>query len=212
MPTQPLGYPDPASLESLYASTFYISAEDEETFKDRLHEFGVVRGFETHLRGVDGRDIRLRNTARLHRDEDGEVGYVEGVIEDVSRTLGSLGISQEAARYQALYECDHIGLLTLDGSGEIQDCNPAFGKLSGYAKEDLSSVPYAVLFEEEDRAEALENIRQLWAGGSAIREDVRNLRMKDGSIRTVSALSILIKDGGLEPDHILVVLEATPAA
>ena len=86
-----LGYPDPDTLARLYASTFYGSAEDEETFKARLREFGVVRGFETHLRGVDGRDIRLRNTARIHRDADGEVDYVEGVVEDVSRTLGTLG-------------------------------------------------------------------------------------------------------------------------
>ena len=102
-----LGYPDPASLASLYASTFYVSAEDEETFKARLREYGVVRGFETQLRGVDGRSIRLRNTARIHRDADGEVGYVEGVIEDVSRTWRSLGMFQEATRYRALYGTGH---------------------------------------------------------------------------------------------------------
>ena len=205
-----LGYPDPDTLARLYASTFYVSAEDEETFKARLREFGVVRGFETHLRGVDGRDIRLRNTARIHRDADGDADYVEGVVEDVSRTLGSLGIYQESARYRALYECDHIGILTLDGSGEIQDANPAFRALSGYEEEDLSSVPYAEFFEEEDRAAALENIRELSAGGSAIREDHRRLRMKDGSIRTVNALSILIRDSDHEPDYILVVLKTTP--
>lgn len=146
-----LGYPDPASLASLYASTFYVGAEDEEAFKERLREFGVVRGFETQVRGVDGRDIRLRNTARIHRNADGEVGYVEGVVEDVSRTWRSPGIHQEAARYQALYECGHIGILTVDDSGEIQDGNAAFRALSGYEEEDLSSVPYEALFEMVSR-------------------------------------------------------------
>ena len=206
-----LGYPDPVGLASLYAPKFYVGAEDEETFKARLREFGVVRGFETHLDGVDGRAIRVRNTARIHRDADGKAGYVEGVIEDVSRTGRSLGIYEEAARYNALYECDHLGILTLDGSGEIQDGNQAFRALSGYQEEDLSSVPYVVLFEEEDRADVLEKIRQLSAGGSAIREDVRKLRTKDGSIRTVSSLYIPIRDRrDRESDHILVVLEATP--
>ena len=205
-----LGYPDPASLASLYASTFYVSEEDEETFKARLREFGVVRGFETTARGVDGRDIRLRNTARIHRDADGKIGYVEGVVEDVSRAGRSIGNHPEAARYQALYECDHMGILTLDGSGEIQDANPAFRALSGYEEEDLYSVSYAALFEGEDEAETMEKIRQLSAGGSAIRENLRKLRMKDGSIRTVSSLSVLIRGGGREPDHVLVVLEATP--
>ena len=205
-----LGYPDPASLASLYASTLYVSAEDEETFKARLREYGVIRGFETQLRGVDGRSIRLRNTARIHRDADGEVGYIEGVIEDVSRTWRSLGMSQEATRYRALYECGHIGILTLDRSVEIQDGNPAFRALSGYEEEDLSSVEYAQFFEEADRAAALKEIRHLSEGGSAIREELRTLRMKGGSTRTVSTLAILVRDGDGEPDHILMMFEAAP--
>ena len=206
-----LGYPDPATLASLYASTFYVGTEDEETFKARLKEFGIVRGFETQLRGVDRRNIRVRNTARIHRDADGEVGYVEGVIEDVSRTWRSPGIYQEAARYQAIYEFGHVGILTLDRSGEIQDGNPAFRALSGYEEEeDFSSVEYAQLFEEGDRAEALVKIRQLLDGGSAIREELRTLRMKGGSTRMVSTLSILIRDWDGEPDHILMMFEATP--
>ena len=206
-----LGYPDPASLAGQYASTFYVSAEDEETFKSRLTEFGIVRGFETQLRAVDGRNIRIRNTARIHRDSDGDVGYVEGVIEDVSGTWRSPGIHQEAARYKALYECGHVGILTLDGSGEIQDGNPAFRALSGYGEEeDFSSLEYAQLFEEGDRAEASEKIQQLLDGASTIREERRTLCMKGGATRTVSTLSILIRDWDGEPDHILMMFEATP--
>jgi len=206
-----LGYPDPASLANLYASTFYVNDDDAEIFKARLKEFGIVRGFDTQLRGVDGRKIQLRNTARIHRDADGNVAYVEGVIEDISREASLLPLNQEAARYKALYECGHIGILTLDRSGEIQDGNSAFRALSGYEEEeDLSSVEYAQLFEEGDRAEALEQIRQLLDGGSAIREELRTLRMKGGSTRAVSTLSILIRDSDAEPDHILMMFEATP--
>lgn len=205
-----LGYPDPTSLASQYASTFYVSAEDEETFKARLKDFGIVRGFETQLRGVDGRNIRLRNTARIHRDADGEVGYVEGVIEDVSRTWRSQHMHHEAARYRALFECDHIGILTLDLSGGIQDGSPGFRVLSGYEEDDLSRVEYTELFQEGDRAEALEKFQQLSEGGPSIREGVSTLRMKDGSTRAVSILAILIRDWEGEPDHILVMFEAAP--
>ena len=205
-----LGYPDPASLKNLYASTFYVSDEDAEMFEARLKEFGIVRGFETRVRGVDGRTIRLRNTARIHRDTDGNVSYVEGIIEDVSRERRSLSLNQEAARYRALYECDHVAILTLDPSGEIQDVNPAFRALSGYSEEELSSVEYAEFFEEGDRAEVLEEVRQLSAGTSAIRKESRDLRTKGGSTRTVSTLSILVRDWDGDPNHILIV--ATPTA
>jgi len=207
-----LGYPDPVSLASQYAPTFYVNAEDEETFKTRLKEFGIVRGFETQLRGMDGRNIRLRNTARIHRDADGEVGYVEGVIEDVSRTWRSQHMHQEAARYKALFECDDIGFLILDLSGVIQDSNPGFRVLSGYDEEDLSTVEYAGLFQKEDRAEVLGKIQRLSEGGPSIREDLSALRMKDGSTRAVSTLAILIKDWDGEPGHILMMFEAAPTS
>ena len=207
-----LGYPDTASLESLYASTFYVSDEDAEIFKARLKEFGIVRGFETRLRGVDGRNIRLRNTARIHREANGDVAYVEGIIEDVSREGRFLALNQEAARYKALYDCGHVGILTLDRSGKIQDGNPAFRALSGYDDEDLSSMDYAELFEDEDRAEVAEEIRQLAAGATTILNGTRDLRMKGGSTRSVSTRSILIPDWDDAPNHILIVMEATSTA
>ena len=203
-----LGYPDRPRLDNLYASTFYVSDEHAQVFKARLKEFGIVRGFETRLRGVDGRTIQLRNTARIHRDSEGNVSYVEGVIEDVSRERSSFASSQEAARYKALHECDHMAMLTLDLSGEVQDGNPTFLAMSGYDEENLASVEYAKLFEEEDRAEVLEEIQELSGGAAAIRKESRNLRVKSGSTCPVSTLSILIRDGDGEPNHILIVMEA----
>ncbi len=68
------------------------------------------------------------------------------------------------------------------------------------------------LFEEGDQAELLEEIRQLSEGAPAIRTEKRNLRTKSGSTLTVSTLSILIRDWDGDPNHILIVLEATPTA
>ena len=97
-----LGYPDPATLEKSYAATFYVNPTDQEHFKSRLNQFGLVRGFETQLRCVDGRQIRLRNTARIQRGADGEVTYVEGTVEDVSNTWRAGGFYEDAARFQTL--------------------------------------------------------------------------------------------------------------
>ena len=202
-----LGYPDRPSLDSIYSSTFYVSDEDAEVFMARLKEFGIVRGFETRLRGVDGRTIRLRNTARIHRDSDGKVAYVEGVIEDVSRERLKLVLNRDAARYKALYESDHIGILTLDPSGKILDGNLALQTLSGYDEEDLSSMEYAEFFEEGNRAEVLDEIRQVSEGASTNGKVSRDLRMKGGSDRAVSTLSILVTDGDGKPNHIIIVLE-----
>mgnify|MGYP001271635312 CR=1 FL=1 len=206
-----LGYPDQANLEGVLAPSFYVGPEHVETFTDRLKEFGIVRGFETSLQGVDGRQIRVRNTARIHRDVDGDVAYVEGIIEDVSRAGPAPGLHQEAARYRAIYENGRFGLLTVYFSGTIRDGNPAFRALSGYHEEDLSTVEFAELFEQGDRAAVLEEIQQLAAGTTARTEGARDLRVKDGSNRTIRTQSVLIRGLEGEPDHIFIVLEVTQA-
>lgn len=81
---QILGRPDRDDLEFVYARTFFVSPSHRQAFLDRLDQFGVVRGFESDLKRADGQTIRVRCAARVHRDEDGSVLYVEGAVENVS--------------------------------------------------------------------------------------------------------------------------------
>ena len=94
--------------------------------------------------------------------------------------------------------------------GKMQDANRAFRKLAGYDEKDLTSLEYAELFEDGDRADVSEEVRQLSEGASAIRKEGRTLRSNGGPPHTVKTLSVLIRDWEGEPDHIFVVLEATP--
>ena len=202
-----LGYPDPVTLDRAYASTLYVAQGDSEHFRTRLEQFGLVRGFETHLRCVDGRDIRLRNTARVHRNADGEVDYIEGVIEDVSAAWRTGGFYQDAARFQAMYNHGGIRMIILDFSGEVQDVSPAFCSLSGRDEDDLLSIHYSELWVEEDQEKVAAEIRPLGEGGEEHSEHTRNLKMKDGSLRAVSVITALVRDWDGEPDHIVVLIE-----
>ena len=202
-----LGYPDPATLDRVYASTLYVGSGDSESFRARLEQFGVARGFETTLRSVDGRHLRLRNTARVHRNADGEAAYIEGVIEDVSSMWRAGGIYQDAARFQVMYNHSGIGMLILDFSGGLQDVNAAFCSLSGRDQDDLLSTDYSELWVEEDRSDVAAELRGLSEGGEEHSEKTRTLRMKDGSLRAVIMATALICDWNEEPDHILVLVE-----
>ena len=207
-----LGYPDPATLDRVYASTLYVAPGDNEHFRTRLEQFGLVRSFETNLRCVDGRNIRLRNTARVHRNTDGEVDYIEGVIEDVSTAWRTSGFYQDAARFQALYRHAGISMIILDLSGEIQDVSPALRSVSGRDQDDLLSIDYSELWAEEDREEVAAEIRRLREGGEESSEHTRSIKMKDGSLRAVSVISALVRDWAEEPDHILVLIEEPSGA
>ncbi len=205
--TRILGYPDPITLDREYASTLYVGPGDSAPFRARLEEFGVARGFETTLRRVDGRQVRLRNTARVHRNADGEVVYIEGVIEDISSTWRAGGIHQDAARFQVMYNHSGIGMLILNVSGGIKDVNAPFCSLSGRDQDDLLSTDYSELWVEEDRSDVAAELCRLLEGSEEGSEQTRNLRMKDGSLRAVSMVTALIRDPNKAPDHMLVRVE-----
>ena len=202
-----LGYPDPGTLEKSYAATFYVDPADHEHFKSRLYQFGLVRGFETQLRCVDGRQIRLRNTARIQRGPDGEVAYVEGTVEDVSNAWRTGGFYQDAARFQTIFEHGGIGILMVHPSGMIQDVNGAFCRVSGYEKDELLGTEYAALWEADDQSKARASVEALIAGAAEPRDEVQTLKNKDGGSKQGRVFASLIRDWNDEPDHVLVLFE-----
>ncbi len=207
-----LGYPDPSTLERSYAANYYVSPSDQEHFKSRLNQFGMVRGFETQLKCVDGRQIRLRNTARIQRGPDGKVTYVEGTVEDISNTWKAGGFYEDAARFQAISEHGGIAHVTVDLAGVVQEANAAFCRLSGYEQDELLGKDYAELWEADDAAAARASIEELAAGGSDALEEDRILEGKDGSSRPGRVFASLIRDWDEEPDHVLVLFSKTNAS
>jgi PAS domain S-box-containing protein len=66
-----------------------------------------------------------------------------------------LQVSEVALKKQMTYVNDilgnmHSGLLVVDRSGRIQDCNPALLKLTGFDRDVLIGQPSSLLFEEDE--------------------------------------------------------------
>ena len=169
----------------------------------------MVRGFETQLRCVDGRQIRVRNTARIQRGPDGEVVYVEGTVEDVSNAWRAGGFYEDAARFQTIFEHGGIGMLLVDLSGVILDVNGAFCRASGYEKDDLLETEYAELWEADDQSKARASVEALAAGAAEPLDEAQTLRDKEGGARRGRVFASLIRDWNDEPDHVLVLFQET---
>ena len=141
-----LGYPDPKTLEKSYASLLYLNPADQPAFKEELERYGVVRGFETTLKRLDGSEIRVRNTARAHRDSSGEVAYIEGAVEEAADTAQAA----EAARYRALFSVARQAALVVADDGTVMEVNDVFTQTSGYPLASVVGAPYSDFWDEED--------------------------------------------------------------
>ncbi|HEV7746629.1 MAG TPA: PAS domain S-box protein [Pyrinomonadaceae bacterium] len=66
------------------AGDTYCEPELREEFKRRLEAWGVVREFEHQMLRKDGSRIWIMVNARVVRDEQGEVSYYEGTVQDIN--------------------------------------------------------------------------------------------------------------------------------
>jgi len=79
-----LGYPSREAMITLNVVDGYGDEKEHKRFQTLMEREGVVRGFETQWRRLDGTIIWVRESARAIRDNGGRVTHYEGVVEDIT--------------------------------------------------------------------------------------------------------------------------------
>lgn len=201
-----LGYPGSKMLAD-YAEGFFVGDEDRSHFQAALHRLGVVQGFETRLQRKDGRPLKLRTTARVHRDRDGEIAYVEGAVEDVTDAWPTVGFYLDAARFQRIFKSGPTGLVMVSVDGAIRDANPAFLKVSGYEVGELVQTQFTDLWCEDDETEVRQQLAAAGAGRDLPSGGMQRFRHRDGTLLPAYLTMALVRDWDDLPHDILVMME-----
>jgi len=198
-----LDHPDPETLQERYASTHYVHPDDKERFETLLEQYGVVRGFESSIERADGSEVRVRLTARAHRDADGEIRYYEGAVEDVTEERRAETLRGSAERFDTIFEHSRLAILLTDLEGRILKPNPAFLNAFGYAPGDLSSLFVSELAVADDRTTIEGDVHALSRGREEDLTGERRFVGGDQGELWARVRSTLIRDPGGNPDHIM---------
>jgi PAS domain S-box-containing protein len=96
-----LGYANLDDLKRLnLEKEGYVNQRDRDKFKSLIQNEGIVRGFETSWKRKNGKQIRVRESARAVFNNKLEVIRYEGLIEDITEKAESA--SQERERSEML--------------------------------------------------------------------------------------------------------------
>jgi PAS domain S-box-containing protein len=202
-----LGYPDRDSLQDRYSNELYVHPEDKKRLWGLLERYGVVRGFESSIRRLDGVTIRVRNTARFHRDPEGVVLYLEGSLEDISDEKAAEELIGSEARFRAVFEGAGTGIAMVDLDGLILEANPAFADIFLSTVKEMERVPFADLLVKDDQPAVARELEALARGERSQLGAERRFQAKDATELWARASMSLVRTPEGEADHLMVLLD-----
>jgi PAS domain S-box-containing protein len=203
-----IGYDSPEEMIEAVANIGdqgYVNPEERTLFKKTIETQNTVQGFEIQHYRKDGRKIWVSINARAEKDEEGNVVYYEGTIEDItSRKQAEEQLRRERRRFAILSENALFGMAMIDEKGNFIYINPKFKEIFGY---DLSDIPNGktwfrkVYPDSEYRHTVISSwIKDL---GEAIpgrpRPEIFTAACKDGTKKIVNFVPIQLETG----EHIM---------
>ena len=204
-----LGYPDRTQLQDRYARDLYVSPEDRPEFLGLLEDHGVARGFESKIQKLDGQTMRVLNTARVHRNTDGDVLYMEGSLEDITTLQGAEASHGSEARFRAIFDNSRIAIAMLDLDALVDEANPTFHEVFGATESQIKGIPYPELLLQDEQPQMLQDLAVL-SRGNRDRDQIvgeRRYQGPEGAVVWARTTLRLVRDPEGNPDHLLLLLD-----
>ncbi|GAB4336389.1 MAG: hypothetical protein Kow0037_17600 [Calditrichia bacterium] len=153
-----LGYD---SLEELrtrnIAETGYDEPFSRDQFIEKINKDGEVIGWESKWKRKDGTVIWVRESARAVYDDDGNIAYFDGVVEDITeKKIAESRLVESEEKFRSVFEHTGTATILVGRDGKItlanRECEALFGypvnKLIGACWEDFVPVESRQRFRE----------------------------------------------------------------
>ena len=133
-----LGFDNPDDVKKYNASDFYIRSEDRTALIEKQKKvYGIVKA-EYKVRRMDGNFIWIRDNGKVILKENGEIDYLEGVIEDItSRKIAQDSLIESEVKYRKLFENLYDIYFSITVDGEITEISPSAEAILGFSSEEV---------------------------------------------------------------------------
>ena len=158
------GYGSPeemiASLTDVAQS--YVDPQRQEEFAGIMRENERVSGFEYRTYRKDGSIVWLSDSARMVRDEQGELLCYEGFIQDITaRKQAEEELKENHDLLQSVMEGTTHAVFVKDLQGRYLMINQAGAEVIGMSVEEIIGKDDTELFATEDGREVMEADREI---------------------------------------------------
>jgi PAS domain S-box-containing protein len=131
------GYDSVKEFLTIHAAELYQNPEDRERLVEKIQQRGLVRNEELELKKRDGTPIWASVTARVQYDERGEIGWIDGVVEDITeRKKAEEALHESEERYRLLFngiiDAVYVHGVSVEKPGKIIAANQSACLMLGY--------------------------------------------------------------------------------
>ncbi len=128
-----LGFRDEGEIKYFRLKDFYVNSADRLEIDRILDRDGEIRNHESRLKRVDGGEIVVLESAKVVRDESGDVFGYEGTLTDITeRKWAETAVFEEKERAQVTLQSIGDAVITTDSGGHIDYLNPVAEDLTGW--------------------------------------------------------------------------------
>ncbi len=151
------GYETPDELiQTVHDITgqLYVDPGRREEFRSRLHAEEYIGDFESQVYRRDGSIIWISEKARAVHNDDGELLYYEGAVEDITeRREQQEIIKRSEKRFRAVWDTATDGMRLTNRDGEVVSVNRAFCEMTGLDADAMVGQSLNVAYTEDDGGE-----------------------------------------------------------
>ena len=137
----------------------YVNSEDRKTLKKRFAEEGVVRGFQVEYKRKDGFHFWISISGKAVRDEQGNILYYEGTVEDITQRKRT---EEELYQYR-----DRLEALVRERTEELERTNQELlSEIQEHARTEKALLKSETLYR--DLVESANSVILRWKSDGII--------------------------------------------
>ena len=171
------GYKSRGVFLKINVSQLYRHPEERERINRKMLENGFMRKELLELTKKDGTPFWCSVTAVVVRDEEGNIQYYDGIVEDVTeRRKVEAELNESEERLRMMFDSSHDLITIADVGGKTIWANPAWKETLGYSPEAQGDTVGEI--HPDDKAKVME-VLDAFEQGEA---EIRNLEFRHKTV------------------------------
>ena len=132
------GYDSVEEFQKVSVADLYQEPSERNAFVSDLLRQDAVVNYEVRLKKMDGTPIYGRINATVHRGPSGDVGWIDGMLEDITeRKKAEQSLAEALELNRTLISASTVGIAAYKASGQCVIANEKLAGITGGTSEQL---------------------------------------------------------------------------